>query len=170
MTWVKSPDDGVWGARTPAPYATVLTCVIPRPGHVGHNPATMRHPTLHRWMLRLGLAATMLLVLVPSLGRLAGHGPASTPAPGAPTGHAMHAGHGEAHAPAGTTIPAPTDDHARHADCDYCPLLASLLATALRPVPLLRYRDSNAPGVADIAPRVRWRHPTGLGSRGPPLG
>ncbi|HEY4529274.1 MAG TPA: DUF2946 family protein [Luteimonas sp.] len=128
----------------------------------------------------LAVLAVLLLAVVPTAGRLvhvsAGHGHADA-------GHAMHAPDGR-HAAAmrgalafstdvrdvvdpaspGAPRPAPGD-----ADCDYCPLLASLLATA---VPGVLSTGTLRHGFATsipAAPRRPWLHPCGLGSRGPPL-
>lgn len=108
----------------------------------------MRNRILHRWMNRLALAATLALLLVPTTGRMAG----MTPAPSV----AMH------------SHPAVPDPHGDMQDCAYCTLLHSMIvlpswvALALLP----------APTVADVTfaaqTRRTQRHPTGLGSRGPP--
>ncbi len=131
-------------------------------------------------MIRLALMATLLLVLVPTLGRLAesrvqadgweGAGahwtaictvagiqyiplPEGMQLPGSRTGDASPG--------KGTSHPG--------ADCDYCPLLASLLVVALCWA-LLGPQVQRIVAVA-LAPSLRpWqRHPCGLGSRGPPL-
>ncbi len=124
----------------------------------------------------LALAAVLLLALLPTFGRLAeftrhqasmspvtvmlctleGMKPVTMPlatlaqgdeSPATP--HHPGAGNGE--------------------DCHYCPLLASLVALAfvalgLWPSPAPR---GNAIGCA--GPRIAQRHPSGLGSRGPPM-
>ena len=131
----------------------------------------MRHLTPHRWMLRLALAATLLMVLVPPLGRLAGSGPATGAAHavhdaaghGSHGGHAAHGRHG-APAPPGGPEPAGT---ARH-DCGYCPLLASMVPPGM-PRPTLRHGHHHVhPALGAAEPLLPWRHPWGLGSRGPP--
>lgn len=125
----------------------------------------------HAFQRRVGglaLLALLLLVLVPTAGRLV-----DATADGA---HAWHGGH------AGAT---PADPHAAHAarsggretprpapgdaDCDYCPLLASLLGPAT--ILLLAAAGPRAPAITPLrhAPRRAWLHPCGLGSRGPPL-
>lgn len=116
-------------------------------------------------MLRLALAATLLMVLVPSLGRLAGNAPATGAA------HAMHGGgaqaaHGQHGAPAAPAAPQPAG--ASQHDCGYCPLLASLVPpAALRPALSHEQHPAHlALGAAE--PLLPWRHPWGLGSRGPP--
>ena len=116
-------------------------------------------------MSRLALVAMLLLLLVPGTGRLR-----AAPVAGGDAGMAVCTDGGLALAPSAHPdhgVPAP---HPRgmHEDCPYCPLLGSLdLAVASVPaVPA-------AAAPADIAlPRVprraAWRHPNGLGSRGPP--
>ena len=129
----------------------------------------MRHTTPHRWLLRLALAATMLMVVLPSMGRLAGNGPATHAA------HAMHAAAQGAHvahakgphgAPAAPVAPQPAGS--TQYDCGYCPLLASLVpSAAVAPSFGTLLHDALAARAVD-APRMAWRHPWGLGSRGPP--
>lgn len=119
-------------------------------------------------MLRLALAAIMLMALVPSLGRLAGNGPAAGVAHAmhANGGHGSHAGHGGPGTPAAPTVPQPGG--AAHYDCGYCPLLASAVPPA--PVHLTLpsgHHDARLP-VRAANPLLAWRHPWGLGSRGPP--
>ena len=61
------------------------------------------------------------------------------------------------------------DHHAGHGiDCDYCPLLHSLLG-ALALVLLGTDEDAlPAPAFQPATARVPWHYPAGLGSRGPP--
>ena len=128
----------------------------------------MNARAFQEWAGRLALVALLMLAVVPSAGRLV-H--AATDA-GRVHIHGLamqaHAGHVQA-SPAGgndeaTPRPAPGD-----ADCDYCPLLASLLPVgqvALVPSALpLRFTAAAMPS----APRLPWSHPSGLGSRGPPV-
>lgn len=127
----------------------------------------MNARAFQQWMGRIGLAAALLLLAVPTAARFIHAGMAA--------GHQStvhgdaHAAH-HVHAPAGipqdrqAPRPAPGDS-----ECDYCPLLAALIGppatfhapAAPPPVP--------AALVAGDAPRLAWLHPTGLGSRGPPL-
>jgi len=129
----------------------------------------MRHLPLNRWMLHLALAAITLMVVVPSAGRLAGTGPMPGPA------HAMHAGgghgghqgaHGSHGAPAAPTSPQPAG--ALHYDCGYCPLLAAMVPPAPVHLALPEGHGDARLAVGAAAPRLPWRHPWGLGSRGPP--
>ena len=131
----------------------------------------MRRPAFRRRMSLLALAAALLLLLVPTVGRLLaaseaqrdglwaqmctaaglswvelGPAPALQPEP--------HASHHEGGMSAGE-------------DCAYCPLLATMLVFAVALWPALLHTP---------APRRRPRrtrlprlwHPCGLGSRGPP--
>lgn len=126
----------------------------------------MRHLPLHRWMLRLALAAIALLVVVPSAGRLAGAGPMAA------AGHAMHAGggHGTHGGHGAPTAPAPLQPAATtHYDCAYCPLLASTLPSAPACGVLPTGPCDARVRVHAAEPRLPWRHPWGLGSRGPPM-
>ena len=134
----------------------------------------MRLRGSHRWWLALALAAAMLLSLLPTVGRLA--------QAAAPT-HEPHDGIAAvalctvqglrriALPPALAQKPPRPEAPAPHPaqDCDYCPLLAGLVALAIvalalwppaLPVPLERFRDAH---------RIAAHHPSGLGSRGPPL-
>ena len=129
----------------------------------------MRHTTPHRWLLRLALAATMLMVLLPSMGRLAGAGPATNPHTvhvGSHGGHAGHAAAGQAGAPAPAT---PHPGGSGQYDCGYCPLLASLVPPAAVAPSFGTPLHDRLFALSSHAPRVAWRHPWGLGSRGPPV-
>ena len=141
----------------------------------------MRMSTFHSLMHRLALVATLALALVPTIGRVAkagvevDHG-AMHPAVAAAPVVAPHAAHREHHAhhamaDAPPVAPAPTPapmPHHGDGDCEYCPLLQGLVTPA--PVAVVA-RDAAPP--ADVArratpARIDFRHPNGLGSRGPP--
>jgi hypothetical protein len=120
------------------------------------------------WFGRLALLAALTLATVPTAGRLvhaaggAAHGAAAHVALQA----GQHAHVANAADPPALRAPlaAPGD-----ADCDYCPLLSLLvIATrfAMRPAAVLPPAASPA---GPAAPRLPWLHPSGLGSRGPPL-
>ncbi|WP_132999328.1 DUF2946 family protein [Luteimonas arsenica] len=119
---------------------------------------------LQAWMGRIGLAAALLLLAVPTVGRFVHASPGAAHVHGqAGHGHAHHsdaADPGKRH----PSRPAPGDS-----DCDYCPLLAAM--AALPGVPfLLAALPSAPPSCLSVgAPRLPWLYPTGLGSRGPPL-
>lgn len=141
----------------------------------------IRSHTFQQAMARLALVATLLLVLLPTLGRLAAHAP-DAPQPG---WNAMCTAAGlelvaskTAARPAGPAIRSESQGHAhdspaphRHddADCDYCPLLASLLAAASCALLLLSQTLRTAvSGLRLVFHRAAF-HPCGLGSRGPPI-
>jgi len=125
------------------------------------------------------LSAALLLLVLPTTGRMlhasaadapgsvAQHGAhrgSSTPQPGhhAHRGHAVRDGDesgGQAPHPRPATGP----------DCDYCPLLASLVATARVPFAPQAIPAASASLTLPATPRLPWLHPNGLGSRGPPL-
>lgn len=126
----------------------------------------MNTKAFQRWMGRTGLVAALFLLLVPTTTRLleATHG-----------GHDAYVTHGLVHDGAharhglqGGTDPSDTRPAIGDPDCDYCPLLAALVA----PVPVLfkpvALPAATAPGLAPYAPSIDWLHPNGLGSRGPP--
>lgn len=126
----------------------------------------------HSLLTAMALLAALLLALVPTLGRLyqsAQHAGSHANTIAMCTVDGMKEivrpplitdGSPPAHA-------APDGERPAH-DCDYCPLLTSLLVLSLLPLGLLP--------LAKLSPRVFWcdairinqRHPCGLGSRGPP--
>jgi hypothetical protein len=123
----------------------------------------MRARCFHYWTSRLALAAALLLVLAPVGTRLlaatsphAGmdHGPGTTSA--APLDHGRD-----------TLLPA-HPDRTTHPDCAYCPLLGSLDQLAPQTPPLSPVSSAASPTAAATIPPRNWRHPNGLGSRGPP--
>lgn len=148
-------------------------------------------------MNRLALAAVLALLLVPTTGRMTGMAPMQPQAIAsaaaaragrmAPTAHAM-AGQLPASAAApmtgtdslGTAHPAsphsprpgPNPDPGPHdsmpGDCAYCPLLQTITALPswiTLAAPAIEQEALIAPA---LPPRRGQRHPTGLGSRGPP--
>lgn len=134
----------------------------------------MKRPALSDWFSRIGLAAVLLLVLVPTAGRVlqasAADAFASVAQDDGRGGHAWHghhvahgAGEGKRQAPRPQPLPADGPD------CDYCPLLASMAGVA-QPVFQLQPVGAVPASLSPrAAPRLRWLHPNGLGSRGPPL-
>lgn len=144
---------------------------------------SMRISTFHSLMHRLALVATLALALVPTIGRVAragaevDHGAmhhAAAVAQVVVDPHAAHRGHHDAHhamaeAPPAPPVPAPAPTpHHGDGDCEYCPLLQGLVTPA--PVAVVAL-DAAPP--ADVArralpARIDFRHPSGLGSRGPP--
>ncbi len=123
----------------------------------------MRIRCFHRWTSRLALAAALLLLLAPVTTRLLST--ASFPARAVHDPGATQAGSsGHDH-----DTPAPAHpDHAMQPDCDYCLLLGSLDLSALRTPSLASALSANAFTAAATIPSRAWRHPNGLGSRGPP--
>lgn len=129
-----------------------------------------------QWMAGLGLAAMLLLALVPASGRMlqaaaaAAHGAQDARDADAMRGlHAGHHGHHGHHAAADddgdAPRPAPVDGAP---DCDYCPLLNALAIVPPPPLPQGAVAVAPLAAAAPAAPRLPWLHPTGLGSRGPP--
>ncbi|MGY0505874.1 DUF2946 family protein [Luteimonas sp. e5] len=132
----------------------------------------MRSIFRHHWMHAPALLAALLLALVPSIGRL--HQAFATADAAMPT-MAMCTMDGmrevalPAWAVADPAAEADTPDVPRSAhDCDYCPLLAGLLG--VQPLDPAAWLPSAFTGLLPLrdAPRVGMRHPSGLGSRGPP--
>jgi hypothetical protein len=135
-------------------------------------------------MAALGLVAMLLMAFLPTIGRLAGtpeHGAhhlaalAATPSQhaGHGQGHAMHAGmqhHGMRHAPAPAAPLAPTE-HPRSphsGDCEYCPLLASLVGFAVPSLPPVPGGAATVPLPSPVAHCAGGVVVAGLGARGPP--
>jgi len=88
-----------------------------------------------------------------------------------PSGHAMAmppvasgAHHAHAHDQHGP------GEHGSHGegDCDYCPLLHSLLATPGVALRAIGEAALPAPQFRMVAAALPWQYPSGLGSRGPP--
>lgn len=156
-----------------------------------YNARPMRARAFHRLMLHAAFAAVCALVLLPTLGRVSGAlSSASIDWVQMCTARGLEwiaVGDSVARADAGmqadaTRVPSPKlidagtlDDgdaphHAGFGDCAYCPLLAAL-ATAVLWIVLQLFsapRTMRAPQA-----RAAWTwptgHPSGLGSRGPPL-
>jgi len=131
----------------------------------------MRNPAFHRWMTLLALAAMLLLLSLPTVGRaLSG---ASADSQGAWAQICTMAGLKLVKlAPGGDTNPlgppAPKPMMPGE-ECAYCPVLAGLAMllvwTLLAPLQSPRHQ---APPTRK-APLRDFLHPSGLGSRGPPI-
>lgn len=135
----------------------------------------MRDATFQSRMSLLALCATLLLVIVPSLGRVL---PAALPPAddGLWTQMCTLAGlklvklaPDAADPLPSAPIPGPAGDAMAGGHCDYCPLANALIALVLwiaLVVPRLptRLLDAWQP----LRP-ARFLHPSGLGSRGPPI-
>lgn len=133
----------------------------------------MRNAVFHRRMSWLALVAMLLLAALPTLGRLAA-------GPGTPDGvwaqictmaglKLVKLAPGDASpldpppvSPAGEggAMPGP--------DCAYCPLLAAVVVLLLSIAFALPPHATRRPAEARRAAPWRFRHPSGLGSRGPP--
>ena len=143
--------------------------------------AAMRNVALRKLLQCLALAATFALALVPTVGRVAQACQASEDAWGAmctvaglqqvavdpPSGHTGHDGHHDAREPS-LLPPMPMPHHGDGVDCPYCPLLQAFLAPSVPT--LLAPPALHADAIARRLPvdPTRFRHPNGLGSRGPP--
>ena len=137
--------------------------------------AQMRAPPFQRLMHRLALAATFALLLVPSIGRLAqaGQGEVLRDAWGAMCTAAGLSYEGttaatEGHAHHDAMPSSPAMPHHGTGDCDYCPLLQAMVASKAPAVLPVAALAPVAPQTIDAAAPPRFRHPNGLGSRGPP--
>ena len=144
--------------------------------------ARMRAPPFQRLMHRLALAATFALLLVPSIGRMAqaGQGEALRDALGAmctaaglvyettPAAQAHHstASHQSRHDHGAPAMPGAP--HHGNGDCDYCPLLQSMVVAKAPALVGIAALAPVAPAIVDAAAPPQFRHPNGLGSRGPP--
>ncbi|HUH91211.1 MAG TPA: hypothetical protein VLZ76_11235 [Lysobacter sp.] len=157
----------------------------------------MRHRTFHLWMNRLALAAVLALLLVPTTGRMAGMAGMAPMLPGVMSSDVMPsmplsglvssatatmAGHPPASDVAAPTAtggiaavypsspqspnPGPHDNMA--GDCEYCLLLQTMTPPSAWIALAAPSAQAQAPMALALQPRRGQRHPTGLGSRGPP--
>ena len=152
------------------------------------SPMRKRH--FQQLMHRVALVAAFALVLVPTLGRLAqggagGHAETPAIATQAMPAHAMaHMGHAMAHGPMDPGLshaqmgharpdappsPQPSKHQGHAGDCDYCPLLQMLVAPAAAVATVAIALPPVSVPSARADARFDTPHPTGLGSRGPPL-
>ena len=98
----------------------------------------------------------------------------------AQAGHAAMAMHATHHMPSAHPMEAPPaapvahhpdgGEHSGHGegDCDYCPLLHSLLAMPGVALSAVEEAALPAPQFRMVAAALPWHYPSGLGSRGPP--
>ncbi|UNK50767.1 DUF2946 family protein [Lysobacter sp. S4-A87] len=134
----------------------------------------MRHSPFHRRMSLLALATMLLLLLMPTVGRLLA-GVSGARDGGVWTQMCTMAGlklvkvSAGAANPLDPVTPNPGGDLPMQ-DCAYCPVLNTLVALVLCVVFALAaaQRQRQAPPRRTALPGARW-HPCGLGSRGPPL-
>src|SRR5689334_18559362 len=132
----------------------------------------MRFPGLHRLMHGLALVATLALAMVPSAGRVAQTCRTTAPTDGwaavcsavglaqspAASEHAHH------HmAPSAPAQPQPAHPHDGGGDCDYCPLLASMLASSAPHFVAAAHPSAIAPQVALRSASLSFQYPSGLG-------
>ena len=144
----------------------------------------------HRLMTHLALLAILLLATLPTLGRvLSATAPVLQPVTMPQAMHHMagmaHGNHGAMatmpamhHMPdGGALVPAPHiaqhpggGQHSGHGegDCDYCPLLHSLLAMPGVALSAIDEAALPSPQFRMFAAALPWHYPNGLGSRGPP--
>lgn len=129
---------------------------------------SLRHSVL--WQ-HLALMAMLLLALLPTLGRL--QPPSAASQASTPLAICTMDGLREAWLPAAPALDAavqpglPEGDHPTAHDCEYCPLLASLLlalACLLALQAPARSPATHAPRTPSLAPRR-----AGANARGPPL-
>lgn len=129
----------------------------------------MRATRFHRLLHGLALVATLALVAMPPLGRVFGSGASAhhaVPTPEMAQGHHAH----HAMVASGHAVPeAPQPhQHPRDGDCDYCPLLQSMLGSVAPSLLPTEHLAPIAPQTVFRSAAPVFRNPTGLGSRGPP--
>ena len=118
-------------------------------------------------MSHLALVAVLLLVLLPTTGRVLG---TASQADGVWAQICTMAGLQLVKVPLldiGPAPPRPAGD--MQMDCDYCPLLSALTALLLWVVLAFPQLAARRIPVFRPVPRLGWGHPSGLGSRGPPI-
>lgn len=125
----------------------------------------IRSLALHQLMSRLALAAVLLLLALPTTGRVMG---AAAQADGAWAQMCTLAGMQLVKIP--LADPGPTRPVGEMPmDCDYCPLLGALTALLLWVVLAFPRPAARLAAVRSAPPRYGLGHPSGLGSRGPPI-
>jgi hypothetical protein len=143
-----------------------------RSGRCAHtyNASPMRNPTFHRRMTLLALAAMLLLLSLPTAGRLLAGGAESQ---GAWAQMCTMAGLKLVKlTPGGETNPihAPAPKPAMPGeDCAYCPVLAGLAMLLVWALLAPLQSPQRAVPRTRATPRRDFLHPSGLGSRGPPI-
>jgi hypothetical protein len=134
----------------------------------------IRSSAFRRALARLALFATLLLALVPTLGRIAQARDAGGDA--APSWAALCTARGFERvllAPAARVAAlargeGPARPHPAGGDCEYCPLLAAAIPVALAPLSVPPAALPPALCTRSAGPSRAQPHPCGLGSRGPP--
>lgn len=118
-------------------------------------------------MSRMALVAVLLLVLLPATGRVLG---AASQADGVWTQMCTMAGLQLVKIPLANADPDPTQPAGdMPMDCDYCPLLSALTALVLWVVLAVPPLAARRVPVLRSVPRLGRGHPSGVGSRGPPI-
>lgn len=135
-----------------------------------HRPTmfpVMRSRYFHRLMSRLALVAVLMLVLLPATGRVLG---AASQSDGVWAQMCTMAGMQLVKIPLGGVDPgAPRPSGDMPMDCAYCPLLAALTVLVLWVVlGFGQIAGQRLPAYFPM-PRNGRGHPSGLGSRGPPV-
>lgn len=127
----------------------------------------MRSRSFHRLMGRLALVAVLMLVLLPAIGRVLG---AASQSDGVWAQMCTMAGLQLVKIPLGNADPgAPRPSGDMPMDCAYCPLLAALTMLVLWLVLAFPQLAGQRLAAFPSVPRRGHGHPTGLGSRGPPV-
>ena len=129
--------------------------------------SVIRSLVLHHLMSRLALVAVLMLLLLPTTGRVLG---AASQADGAWAQMCTMAGLQLVKIPLADADHVPTQpDGDMPMDCDYCPLLSALTALVLWVVLAFPQLAARLATVLAAPPRYGRGHPSGLGSRGPPI-
>ena len=128
----------------------------------------MRSPCFHRLMSRLALLAVLMLVLMPAAGRLM---EAASEPDGILTQMCTMAGLQMVMIPLGEVDPgAPPPAGGMAMDCEYCLLSAALAVLLLSLILVFAQAAGQRLPSVFLVPRNNGRgHPSGLGSRGPPI-
>ena len=118
-------------------------------------------------MTRLALVAVLLLLLLPTTGRVLG---AASQADGAWAQMCTMAGLQLVKIPLADADPGPARPAGEMPmDCDSCPLLSALTVVVLWVVLAFPQLAARLAAVLAAPPRYGLGHPSGLGSRGPPI-
>ena len=129
--------------------------------------AVMRSRSFHRLMSRLALVAVLMLVLLPATGRVLG---ATSQPDGVWAQMCTMAGLQLVKIPLGDVDPgAPRPSGDMPMDCAYCTLLAALAMLVLWLVLAFPQMAGQRLPAFPPVPRSGRGHPSGLGSRGPPV-
>lgn len=127
--------------------------------------AVIRARAFHRAMHCLALVAVLLLALLPATGRMLESRPQ---ADGVWAQLCTLAGLQQVQLPGLDPEPSPPAGE-RGMDCAYCPLLSALAPLLLWLLVLFPQPASKPVPILRSPPRGGHGHPSGLGSRGPPI-